>query len=212
MATVTDSSRLIRHMGTAERISRAAMLAGASQDPSELHQIVAVLLDFAPRTIAEIGCDQGGGLFAWRNVASRVLGITLESNLDSRGASCESYGAQVRFGDSHDPRSLAWLAAALDGDPLDVLVIDGDHSLKGVTQDLIDYGPLVRPGGLILLNDILPVCYPAVRVHELWARIRDEYDTEQIGYKFGWGIIRVREGDRFDWLKTSLRSLPRGCR
>jgi hypothetical protein len=35
----------------------------------------------------------------------------------------------------------------------DMLFIDGDHSYEGVKQDFEMYGPLVRPGGMILFHD-----------------------------------------------------------
>jgi predicted O-methyltransferase YrrM len=40
--------------------------------------------------------------------------------------------------------------------PLDLLLIDGDHSLQGYRSDLRRFAPLVKPGGLILSHDIHP--------------------------------------------------------
>jgi hypothetical protein len=47
---------------------------------------------------------------------------------------------------------LDWLA----GQALDFLFIDGDHSLAGVASDFAMYAPMVRPGGLVALHDIIP--------------------------------------------------------
>jgi predicted O-methyltransferase YrrM len=44
----------------------------------------------------------------------------------------------------------------LNGHPLDLLFIDGDHSYEGVKADFANYSSLVRPGGLIVLHDIVP--------------------------------------------------------
>lgn len=38
----------------------------------------------------------------------------------------------------------------------DFILIDGDHSYEGVRQDIIDYYPLLRPGGIMLFHDYLP--------------------------------------------------------
>jgi|SRR5579875_3200941 len=43
--------------------------------------------------------------------------------------------------------------------PLDLLFIDGDHSLDACTFDYTAYAPLLRPGGLLLFHDY----YPALR-------------------------------------------------
>lgn len=37
--------------------------------------------------------------------------------------------------------------------PIDLLWIDGDHSYEGLTTDLTDWAPLVRPGGLLAAHD-----------------------------------------------------------
>jgi predicted O-methyltransferase YrrM len=39
---------------------------------------------------------------------------------------------------------------------LDLLLIDGDHTLEGCLSDLELYAPLVRPGGIILVHDVAP--------------------------------------------------------
>lgn len=46
--------------------------------------------------------------------------------------------------------------------PLDVLFIDGDHSLKGVTADWLLWSRWLAPGGLALLHDRLEVGPAAV--------------------------------------------------
>ena len=107
--------------------------------------------------VVEIGCDTGGTLFAWRQVADEVIGITLADNsyaTGGQGMPLVSHGADVCIGDSHDPDTLASLVGMLNGRPIDALILDGDHSIAGIRADLADYGPLVRPGGLVLLHDI----------------------------------------------------------
>ena len=36
---------------------------------------------------------------------------------------------------------------------IDLLFIDGDHSYKGISNDFFNYAPLVRKGGLIVIDD-----------------------------------------------------------
>jgi len=44
--------------------------------------------------------------------------------------------------------------AEWDGKPIDILWIDGDHSLQGIRDDWEYWEPFVKPGGLILLHDV----------------------------------------------------------
>jgi predicted O-methyltransferase YrrM len=43
----------------------------------------------------------------------------------------------------------------LDGNSLDFLFIDGDHTYEGVRKDFEMYGKLVRRGGIIAFHDIV---------------------------------------------------------
>jgi predicted O-methyltransferase YrrM len=46
---------------------------------------------------------------------------------------------------------------------LDVLMVDGDHTYKGVFADLANYASLVRSGGRIILHDVASEYDPGVR-------------------------------------------------
>jgi hypothetical protein len=192
---------------------RQAMAFGASQDPWELTAAMKLAAEVNPEIIVEIGCDRGGTLYAWRALCPRVYGITLEDNSASTGGSglgLETHGAMVLVGDSHEPLARRWLLSCLiDAEdprsyqPVDVLVLDGDHSAAGVRQDVSDYGPLVREGGLILLHDIdsVPDVFCPVEVKQVWPGLKARYATEEIRNPDsggqGWGVIRVQPGDVF---------------
>lgn len=171
---------------------------GAAQRADELAAALALVADLDPKVIVELGCDLGGTLYAWRQICDDVYGITLEDNSYETGGTyggpLDTHGATVHIGDSHDPSSLDWLRDRLAGRPLDVLVLDGDHLVDGIRQDLRDYGPLVRPGGLILLHDIASVGDPRAQVHMVWPDLASAYTTTEIRspvYPYGWGVIHV---------------------
>ena len=186
------------------RIGREAVIEqGASQLPDELAEALAVVAGIDPKVILEVGCDLGGTLYAWREAfpEAAVLGITLADNSYATGGSgdhvdrsLDTHGATVRIGDSHDPQTRRWVVEALGERPIDVLVLDGDHSRGGLYADLGDYGPLVRPGGLILLHDIASLGDPRTEVHQVWPELADRYETSEIRSPirhYGWGIIHV---------------------
>ena len=58
----------------------------------------------------------------------------------------------------------------------DVLVIDGDHSYEGVKFDFDNYAPMVRPGGLIIIDDYQSPDWPDV------TRFVDEEVSKRKGF------------------------------
>jgi predicted O-methyltransferase YrrM len=61
-----------------KRIAREAVREHhAIQQEQELAVLVDLVDRISPRFIAEIGCDAGGTLFAWRSLCNAVYGITL---------------------------------------------------------------------------------------------------------------------------------------
>jgi hypothetical protein len=179
---------------------------GASQEPGEFAQALELVAKLDPDVIVEIGCDQGGTLWGWRHAAPRadVYGITLPQNdiaSGGTGGTLDDHGAIVHAGDSHDVASENWLEEALHGRMIDVLVLDGDHSVAGIWEDLRMYGPRVRAGGLILLHDIASKGDDRAHVWEVWPELAARYDTDEIlstVHAWGWGVIHRATGDRYD--------------
>jgi len=135
---------------------------GAMQSVSELRIALAeVIMPAAPQVIGEIGCAMGGMLWAFRQFAPHVYGIT------DHEQGTHTHGAEVWWGDSHSAGARDWLASHA---PLDLLHIDGDHSAMGIALDWAAYSPLVRPGGLVMVHDVAnPRDCPAVV--EFWAKL-----------------------------------------
>lgn len=170
----------------------------ASQREQELvlalHEVAAI----NPQIIVEIGCDAGGTLYAWRQICDEVYGITLADNTWPTGGTCAplvTHGAEVLLGDSHEPESVVWLLDRLAGRPVDVLHIDGDHSLAGVRTDWEMYSPLVRPGGLVLIHDVCNERDPRVQVPQFWAELTaDRPDARILAKRYnpvGFGVVTI---------------------
>jgi cephalosporin hydroxylase len=183
-------------------IARIAVSLGAAQIEDELRQVIELAGSVRPSVIVEIGCYKGGTLYAWKQLCQRVYGITLlqDEKYDRGGTQIiEHHGAVVLHGNSHEPPSRQWLQSELGGTSVDVLVIDADHRFEAVKEDIITYAPLVRPGGLILMHDVL-LRYPKFpdrefQVWRLWEQLQPHCDSSVAGSQVGWGVIRVRHGD-----------------
>ena len=106
---------------------------------------------------------------------------------------------QLLRGDSHSRDMLDKVKAALGGQELDYLFIDGDHSYPGVKCDFEMYGPMVRKGGLIAFHDIVEGPPDGVGgAPRLWREIKSKYRHIEIvkaphlgGY--GIGVLYVEE-------------------
>lgn len=160
----------------------------AQQIESEIQALARLVAARKPRTVLEIGTARGGTLLIWAQLA-RDLVVTcdlhqpeyrqaLYSHFPPPGSGCR---VVALAGDSHSAAFRERVIGQLGGAPVDFLFIDGDHSLEGVTADYRDYGPLVRPGGLIAFHDIvLRQVTPTSRVRELWVELRRQGKTEEI--------------------------------
>ena len=140
----------------------------------------------APRVL-EIGSDAGGTLFCWRFLwpDATVVSVSLEEGPYATARPCEAHGATPIEGDSHAPATLELVQEVLGGEPIDLLFIDGDHSLNGCMADVLDYGPLLRPGGILALHDVSPHEYvdPPCEVDKVWELLAGEVATGSLTWQ-----------------------------
>lgn len=174
------------------------------QIQSEIIRLAEAVAAIEPRIILEIGTASGGTALIWAALASeRVIScdlldmsrqLPLFTRFPPPGSSCR---ITLLSGNSHDPAFRERVARELDGQRVDFLFIDGDHTEAGVTADYEDYRGFVRPGGLIAFHDILekqPL--PTNQVYQLWKRLKQRALTEELVTEdnhsgFGIGLLRV---------------------
>lgn len=175
---------------TPAEITALAIGHGAAQKPAELERAVTLIASRRPRVVVEIGRMTGGTLAAWCECATedallisidlpggRWGGENVTAAHRDRMRSLARPGQQLELvdADSHDPatrrRVLELLLTARDG--VDLLFIDGDHTLPGVAADYATYAPMVADGGLVALHDILEhPQVPDCQVDRLWACVK----------------------------------------
>lgn len=134
--------------------------------------------------ILEIGCDVGNSTTAFLVGQSESV-----TSIDINPACGKNFPDERKWhficADSH---SVMTLDSIID-QVFDVLFIDGDHSYEGAQVDLDLYSGLVRPGGLILMHDVLcPDTYPGVR------RAFDEFPRGNKSIRegsYGLGVIEL---------------------
>jgi predicted O-methyltransferase YrrM len=182
-------------------------LVRAIQRREELLELLEEVQKVRPRYVCEIGTASGGTLFFLTRVAHEsavIVSIDLATPPYTRFARSKLARPDQRVislnGDSHATETMEELRSLVDGEALDFLFIDGDHSYDGVKRDLELYAPLVRPGGLIALHDINPDSGDpggpiSGDVPRVWAELQESHRTEEIvhappGEGLGIGILR----------------------
>lgn len=132
------------------------------QNESEILGLMQMLSEKPPRYVCEIGAARGGNLFLFaQSAAPDALLVSVDIDFAfARPSALQKLGrARQRIrcieADSQLESTRDQVRSLLSGNPLDFLFIDGDHSYDGVKRDFELYAPLVRPGGIIALHDIV---------------------------------------------------------
>jgi len=173
----------------ADQIALRALEWGAFQKAGELAALIRLLRGRELRAVVEIGTARGGTLYVWCRLADPdavIVSVDLpggrfggvEDSEIPKLRSLAKRGQRLHLvrSNSHDPSTASEVAALIEGQRIDFLMIDGDHSLDGVRQDFELYSPLVRPGGLIAFHDILPhPSVPECEVELLWRELKQHH-------------------------------------
>lgn len=165
------------------------------QVKSEITALASIVQKLKPKTIVEIGTCKGGTLFLWSCLVSSE-GVITSIDLPNGNYGGGYHDWNIPFyksfargkqkinlirDNSHEKSTLARLKKILNGNLVDFLFIDGDHSERGVSIDFRMYSPLVRKGGVIALHDVAH-CEGSNNcgVDLFWKKIKGRFRTEEI--------------------------------
>ena len=184
----------------------------ASQQLDEIIPALERIERLRPQRVCEIGTAAGGTLYLLTRVSAPdalVVSIDLVIAPHTRALRERLARPGQRVvslaGDSQSEETALRLERLLDGQQLDVLFIDGDHSYDGVRADFERYSPLVRSGGIVALHDINEdfrtkhgIETPSIsgEVPRFWRELKDRYRTEELIADpaqdgFGIGLVYV---------------------
>ncbi len=191
------------------------------QAPSEIRELYRRVRELQPARVLEIGTCHGGTLYLWCKAAlpnATIGSIDLPLGHYGGGYPVERAPFYQEFKqpgqslhlmreDSHADQTRDKVLGVFGGEqPLDFLFIDGDHTYEGVKRDFNLYSPLVRPGGLIALHDIMErPTQPDIEVFRFWDEIRETWHGEAIisdspdERKIGIGIIVKPSNNHPSW-------------
>lgn len=177
----------------------------ASQHPFEIFSFINLLQERGVKRYLEIGSRHGDTFYlvtASLPEGSRAVAVDLpggpwgvsSSMVALQRAGClleeQGYKTSVLFGSSHTEEMRASVARM---GPYDAVLIDGDHTLEGVTKDWELYGNMAP---IVAFHDIVGTGQFSreneVQVPILWERLKkDRLYREFVGYesKMGIGVV-----------------------
>lgn len=201
---------------------------GIQQIEAEIVPFLESVAEQRPRVVGEIGLKHGGNTFLFTQALREMalfIGVDLHVQNVEKLRFLAQHGCTMRFieGSSYAPTTVDRVRRLLAGRQFDFLFIDGDHEYEGVVQDFVSYYPLVRPGGLIALHDIVPDNFartgcriPGSKchgggVHRLWRALRDQFPHREFvdsweQNAFGIGVA-TKSGDEpleGTWVSTLM--------
>jgi cephalosporin hydroxylase len=137
-----------------------------------------------PLRFVEIGSFSGASLFLAHQALSR-LGIQFQGICIEPGGTEQFHEIVKLLAEDviHLPmpshEAAGRLSVMFEPDRLpEIIFVDGDHRYEGVRQDILDFYPLLAPGGIMLFHDFLPPVDDANR-----AAIADHHGSTEPGIR-----------------------------
>lgn len=163
----------------------------------DLEVLMPILDKYNPQVILEIGTHKGGSYKLFKDSYKPKKLITIDN---TELAKIDS--PYYIVADSHNDLTAHMVFKMLDGDEVDMLFIDGDHSDAGVRKDFELYQPFVKKGGLIVFHDVIYDSPPANEVYKLWKELKKHYAYIEFALNnntTGVGIIFNNKFDRTEY-------------
>ena len=125
------------------------------QGEKETRKLLSAIEKLPNRTVGmEIGFEKGGTHVIFREFFDHFISIDIDPRKFLVYLQNDFFDERSEFivGPSWHP-AVVNKVAEVSGGQLDFIFIDGDHSYVGCRNDFVNYWPLLRVGGMIVLQD-----------------------------------------------------------
>lgn len=111
-----------------------------------------VSLNEKPNLTVELGCCTGGSTsYLAAGSSGKVISIDIAIQEGARSRLAVFPNVELIEADTREPGTAELIASR---GPIDILFIDTDHTAEQVTIEMSLFAPLVKEGGIILLDDV----------------------------------------------------------
>ena len=196
-----DFSQLNNKLSTEYIIDLAFYLFTLVQNKEEILWVAnKIRTELIPKNVLEIGVERGGTSFIWNLLSKDGKKIGVNYNDVTANVVRDSVFSRMKMnnikfieGDSQITETFEKVKKELDGELLDLLFIDGNHSYYGVKSDFEKYEKLVRIGGWIVFHDIVESDFNKktnCEVYKFWQELQGSKEEIVIEKdKFGIGVF-----------------------
>lgn len=161
-----------------------------AQTPFELARLVEMFESVKPKRVLEVGCWHGGTLWHWLQPGVTVVAIDDEMRglADWQDWAKETDATLIALQGMSQAAGI--VEAARHRGPYDFVFIDAGHTYEEVRQDVGNYLPMVAPGGILALHDILP--RDSYGVSDIWAELKNRPGMQTVE------VVGVEESPHID--------------
>ena len=165
-----------------------------------------------PKCLVELGTHRGVSYFTFcqsikENALDTICYAVDTWEGDDHASMTEEYAKSdyqmvLQYNQNHY-RGFSYLLKMLFSEALktfadesvDLLHIDGFHTYEAVSEDFNSWWPKVKPGGIVLLHDIVARISSDFGVWKFWSEISEKYESFGFTNGFGLGVIRKPGSD-----------------
>lgn len=151
---------------------------GTPDDSHSYGPVYEALADMVPEgsSIMEIGVFHGGSMLLWQDLfpSSVIVGVDICNAVHGSVMERLTERATLLFDDAYDQSFVHQLVAA--GCRYGLIIDDGPHTLKSQCDFLSLYLPLLKPGGIAVIEDIQEPSW----FDRLEAEIPSGYTSERV--------------------------------
>jgi len=167
-----------------------------------------LVAELRPNRVVELGTHNGISFFTFcqsiieNDIEALCYAVDTWEGDEHSGSYGEEVFETVRAHAREHYRGISYLLRTrfdealthFDDESIDLLHIDGLHTLDAVKHDFETWYPKVRPGGIILFHDI-EARLQDFGVWKFWQQLQPEYQTFSFPFGFGLGVLLKPGGD-----------------
>jgi len=175
---------------------------GSMQIPLEIENLQLTVANRNPKIIVEIGTANGGTLSRWLEIPSAEIVISIDLPMGIHGgqgfeertyvisdaleqANLTNKKFYAINGNSKDWYLVERLRELLNGQKIDFLFIDGDHTYEGVKGDYDLYEEFLNEDSIVGFHDIIDSQFHSEHncfVSTLWSELKNQYESVEFMY------------------------------